>query len=40
VQIGRIEDLTLGDTVIKTEEAREIVVPNSVMDSQAIIKLA
>lgn len=40
VQTGKIEDLTLGYTVIKTQEDREIVVPNSVMASQAIIKLA
>jgi small-conductance mechanosensitive channel len=38
VQIGTIEDLTLGYTVIKTPENHEIVVPNSVMASQAIIK--
>ena len=40
VQTGTIEDLTLGYTVIKTSEDREIVVPNSVMASQAIIKSA
>ena len=40
VQTGTLEDLTLGCTVIKTQENREIVVPNSVMSSQAIIKLA
>jgi small-conductance mechanosensitive channel len=40
VQTGRIEDLTLGYTVIKTPENYEIVVPNSVMASQAIIKSA
>ena len=40
VQTGTIEDLTLGYTVIKTPENREIVVPNSVMASQAIIKSA
>lgn len=40
VQTGKIEDLTLGYTVIKTQEDREIVVPNSVMASQAIIKSA
>jgi len=38
VQTGKIEDLTLGYTVIKTQENNEIVVPNSVMASQAIIK--
>lgn len=38
VQTGKIEDLTLGYTVIKTLENHEIVVPNSVMASQAIIK--
>jgi len=38
LQTGTIEDLTLGYTVIKTEENNEIVVPNSVMASQAIIK--
>ncbi|MBU6433797.1 MAG: mechanosensitive ion channel family protein [Nitrospirae bacterium] len=38
VQTGKIEDLTLGYTVIKTPEGDEIVVPNSVMASQAIIK--
>lgn len=40
VQTGKIEDLTLGYTVIKTQEDQEIVVPNSVMASQAIIKSA
>jgi len=40
VQTGTIEDLTLGYTVIKTLEDREIVVPNSVMASQAIIRSA
>jgi len=40
VQNGKIEDLTLGYTVIKTQENNEIVVPNSVMASQAIIKSA
>jgi|SRR6266481_1601982 small-conductance mechanosensitive channel len=40
VQTGTIEDLTLGYTVIKTPENHEIVVPNSVMASQAIIKSA
>lgn len=40
VQIGKIEDLTLGYTVIRTPEHHEIVVPNSVMASQAIIKSA
>jgi small conductance mechanosensitive channel len=40
VQTGKIEDLTLGYTIIKTPENHEIVVPNSVMASQAIIKSA
>ena len=40
VQTGKIEDLTLGYTVIKTQENNEIVVPTSVMASQAIIKSA
>ena len=40
VLAGKIEDLTLGYTVIKTPENGEIVVPNSVMASQAIIKAA
>ena len=40
LQTGTIEDLTLGYTVIKTPENHEIVVPNSVMASQAIIKSA
>jgi small-conductance mechanosensitive channel len=40
VQTGKIEDITLGYTVIKTPENHEIVVPNSVMASQAIIKSA
>jgi small-conductance mechanosensitive channel len=38
IQTGKIEDLTLGYTIIKTPENHEIVVPNSVMASQAIIK--
>ena len=40
VQTGKIEDLTLGYTVIRTSQNHEIVVPNSVMASQAIIKSA
>ena len=40
VQTGKIKDLTLGYTVIKTQENNEIVVPDSVMASQAIIKSA
>lgn len=40
VQTGKIEDLTLGYTVIRTPQNHEIVVPNSVMASQAIIKSA
>lgn len=40
VQTGKIEDLTLGYTVIRTQQNHEIVVPNSVMASQAIIKSA
>jgi small-conductance mechanosensitive channel len=40
VQTGKIEDITLGYIVIKTPENHEIVVPNSVMASQAIIKSA
>ncbi len=39
-QTGTIEGLTLGYTVSKTSENREIIVPNSVMASQAIIKSA
>jgi small-conductance mechanosensitive channel len=35
-----MEDLTLGYTVIKTRENHEIVIPNSVMARQAIIKSA
>lgn len=38
VETGSIEDLTLGYTVIKTRESHQIVVPNSIMASQAIIK--
>lgn len=38
VQTGKIEDFTLGYTVLKTPEKHEIVVPNSVMLNQAIIK--
>ncbi len=38
VETGEIEDLTLGYTVIKTRENHQIVVPNSVMATQAIIK--
>lgn len=37
VQTGTIEDLNLGYTVIRTEDKNQIVVPNSVMASQAII---
>jgi len=38
IQRGTVEDLNLGYTVIRTEEKNQIVVPNSVMASQAIIK--
>ena len=38
VQTGKIEDFTLGYTVLKTLEKHEIVVPNSFMSSQTIIK--
>jgi small-conductance mechanosensitive channel len=38
IQTGKIEDFTLGYTLIKTPEKHEIVVPNSVMVSQAIIR--
>jgi len=38
VEMGTIEDLNLGYTVIETEEKNQIVVPNRVMESQAIIK--
>jgi small-conductance mechanosensitive channel len=38
IEIGKIEDLTLGYTVIKTPEGRHIIVPNSVMAGQAIMK--
>jgi small-conductance mechanosensitive channel len=38
VQIGTVEDLNLGYTVIRTPDQNVIVVPNSVMVSQAIIK--
>jgi len=40
MQTVTIEDLRLGYTVIKTQENNEIVVPNSVMASQAIMKSA
>ena len=40
VQTSTMEDLTLGYTVIKTRENHEIVIPNSVMARQAIIKSA
>jgi small-conductance mechanosensitive channel len=40
VQTGKIEDLTLGYTIIKTPENHQIVVPNSVMANQAIIMSA
>jgi small conductance mechanosensitive channel len=38
IEIGKVVDLTLGYTVIRTPEDRQIVVPNSVMANQAIIK--
>jgi small conductance mechanosensitive channel len=38
VETGRVEDLNLGYTVIRTGDNNLIVVPNSVMASQAIIK--
>jgi small-conductance mechanosensitive channel len=38
VQTGTVEDLNLGYTVIRTGDQNVIVVPNSVMVSQAIIK--
>ncbi len=38
VETGTIEDLNLGYTVIRTGDRNQIVVPNSVMATQAIIK--
>lgn len=38
IRTGTIEDLNLGYTVIRVEDKDQIVVPNSVMASQAIIK--
>jgi small-conductance mechanosensitive channel len=38
VEMGTIEDLNLGYTGIKREEKNQIVVPNRVLESQAIIK--
>ena len=38
VETGTIEDLSLGYTVIRTGDNKQIMVPNSVMASQAIIK--
>ena len=38
VQTGTVEDLNLGYTAIRTVDRQVIVVPNSVMASQAIIK--
>lgn len=38
VETGMIEDLNLGYTIIRTGDNNLIVVPNSVMASQAIIK--
>ena len=38
IQRGTVEDLKLGYTVIRTEAKNQIVVPNSVMATQAIIK--
>jgi len=35
---GTVEDLTLGYTLIQTPEHKQIIVPNSVMVTQAIIK--
>ena len=40
VETGEIEDLSLGYTVIRTGDNNRIVVPNSVMATQAIIKSA
>jgi len=38
LQTGTVEDLNLGYTVITTKDKNQIVVPNSVMASQAIVK--
>jgi small-conductance mechanosensitive channel len=38
IATGKIEDLSLGYTVIRTGDRKQIIVPNSVMASQAIIK--
>jgi small conductance mechanosensitive channel len=35
---GTVEDLTLGYTLIRTPDKKQIIVPNSVMVTQAIIK--
>ena len=39
VENGFVERLTLGNTVLRTEDNRRLVVPNSVMVGQAIINL-
>lgn len=38
VETGEIKDLTLGYTLIKTQKNQDLIVPNSVMMSQVIIK--
>jgi len=40
VQIGEVEDISLGYTVLKMEDERRIIIANGVMAQQTMIKLA
>jgi len=39
-EVGIVKSITLGYTLLKTDDSSEIVVPNSVMASQISIKLS
>jgi small-conductance mechanosensitive channel len=40
VQIGEVEDISLGYTVLRMEDRRQIIIANGVMAQQTMIKLA
>lgn len=40
LEIGEVERMTLGYTILKTPDGRRIIVPNSAMINQAPIRLA
>jgi small conductance mechanosensitive channel len=40
LQIGEVEDISLGYTVLRMEDGREIIIANGVMAQQTMIKMA